>query len=478
MNPPNPTSAPPIRAEVDSVPPAKWWGGVVLEGNPPQRRFVFRWGRILGLVATIGLAGYLSLATALWGYYSIYKKIPGVNWIDVVVLPRFSRVQAAMGAHFYTEAKQLWEKQNYAQSIMIARAAVIKGPRNLEARLFLAESWQAVGRTDEALRTLKDGLDFSANDPRFQKALVELCLYAGRYQEVLKVLREDFPARGVRLLEGKDRTYQLAEIKAVFEAVGPAEAEAILASRAGLSDEPSAAPLLAGIDWELNRKEAAFERLRSTRERVAGDPAVQDAYIDIALRLGKVDEALSASVQFLNAFPNHLSAQLRFLETHASRKGESERPWIKECMRFLVQYQHTPAALGQLANLAAAQGWTDLAFLLYQNSLGENLNGFPFAVYYIGSLVKVGKYADADSAWHELTIRNASQLANAPYLEAMVDWGAGHESEALQLVDRLRGETENNRPKRKSLERLFRNLGFAKLADYLVASKAARTVAD
>ena len=477
MNPPNSTSTLPLRVEPTAY-PAKWWGGFVVDGNPPQRRLVIRWSRIVGLAVMLGLVGYLSLATALWGYYSIHRKIPGVSWIDVVVLPRFSRVHAAIGDHYYNQAKQLWEKQEYVQAVMTARAAVVKSPRNLEARLFLAQCWQPFGRTDEAIRALKDGLNYSAADPRLQKALLEICLGSGRYQEVLKLLREEFPAHGVRLLDGKDRTYQLAEVQSVLETAGPAEAEAIIHSRPGLSDDPSAVPLLATVDWELNRRQAAYDRLRTARERTPQDTAVQEAYIDMALRFGKAEEARSASTQFLSDFPNNLAAQLKFLEAHASRKGVDERLWVTECMRFLVQYQHVPAALARLANLAASHGWTDLAFLLYQNSLGENLTGFPFAVYYIGSLVKVGNYAAADAAWHELTIRNAPQLAAAPYLEAMVTWGSGHESEALQVVDRLRAETEGGRSRRKSLEQLFRDFGFDKMADILVASKQALAPAE
>jgi len=141
-------------------------------------------------------------------------------------------------------------------------------------------------------------------------------------------------------------------------------------------------------------------------------------------------------------------------------------------MRFLVQYRQTPAALAQLASLAATQGWADLAFLLYQNSLQENLSGFPFAIYYVGSLVKLGDYARAETIWRELLVRNSAQLAAAPYLEAMVAWGGGRESDAMQVIERLRRETENNGPRRRSLEQVFRSFGFPKLADQLVAAKS------
>jgi hypothetical protein len=333
-----------------------------------------------------------------------------------------------------------------------------------------------VARNEEALRTLRGGIQYHAADPQLQKALMEVCLRSGHYDDLLKLLRDELPRNGVRLLIGNNASFQLAEIQAVLETAGPAEAEKTASRYTGLPEIPGAAPVLSRIDWELNRRDAAFERLRIARERGAKDPtdsAVQDAYIDMALRMQKTDEARTAAQSFLTTYPNLVSAQLRFLETRASRKGIDQGPWLRECMRFLVQYRQTPAALGQLASLAATQGWTDLAFLLYQNSLQENLSGFPFAIYYVGSLVKAGDSAMAETVWRELLVRNSAQLAAASYLEAMVASGSGRESDAMQVIERLRRETENNPSRRHSLEGVFRAFGFQKLAEQLVAAKSA-----
>jgi tetratricopeptide (TPR) repeat protein len=472
-NPVVPTQT--FKNEAPSLPPAKWWGGFVVSGNPPQRRFVFKWGRISSVVVAFILICYFGLTTALWGYYSLYRKIPGVNWVDVVVLPRFSRVQAAIGDYYYNQAKQFWGKQDYMRGIMTARAAVQKAPDSLDARLFLAGCWLQVGRYEEALRTLRGGIQYNATDPQLQKALLEVCLRSAHYDDLLKLLRDELPRSGVRLLSGNNVSFQLAEIQAVLETAGPAEAETVVSHYAGLADTPGAAPVLSRIDWELNRHDAAFERLRIARERGAKDSTdatVQDAYIDMALRMQKTDEARAAAQTFLSTYPNLVVAQLRFLETRSSRAGLDQTPWLRECMRFLVQYRQTPAALGQLASLAATQGWTDLTFLLYQNSLQENLSGFPFAIYYVGSLVKSGDYATAETVWRELLVRNSAQLAAASYLEAMVAWGGGRESDAMQVIERLRRETENNRSRRRSLEQIFRSFGFPKLGDQLVAAKS------
>jgi tetratricopeptide (TPR) repeat protein len=407
---------------------------------------------------------YLAIATTLWGYYSFYRGIPGVALVDVIVLPRFSRVQAAIGAHYHAQAKQLWEQRDYVKSILTARAAVQKSPADLDARLFLARSWQQAGRFDEAVRTLAEGIAFHAANAVLHKALVETCLVTRRHNELLVILRDTLPAHGVRLLDGNDPSYALAEIRAVLETDGALAAEKISATRVSIVDLPAAAPLLSRIDWELDRRDAAIKRLVQARMSDPKDVGINDSYVEMLLRLGHSVEAREASASFLKAHPNLPMAQLRFLEAHNSRQGADRSLWTTECLRYIVQYQKTPGALERLASLAAPQGWTDLTYLLYQKSLQDNLNGFPFAIYYAASLVKTREFTRADAVWRELSSRNSAQLASGTYITAMIAWGVGNQSESLQILEVLRRETANEPRRRESLLQLFKDFGMPEVA--------------
>ncbi len=474
----NPTSAKPvpaIRVDPNALPPTKWWGRYVLEGNPPQRRFVLRWGRITTFLGSFGLACYIALVTALWGYYSISRHIPGVNWVDIAILPRFSRVQAAIGASYYSDAKAYWDKKNYVQAIFTARAAVQKAPSNLDARLFLAGCWLQVGRKEEAIRTLRDGVEFNADDPRLQQAAVQACLGTAHYQDLLKLLREDFPSRGVKLLERHDWVYELAEVRAVMETSGAGVASSSAAAYPELSTLPQAAPLIAQIDVELGRGQAALDKLRAVRDHNPNDAGVLEAYANIAKRTGNMDQAKEGARQFLAAFPRLVDAQICFLEMFGSRKGDDAKPWIAECMAFLEMHRTEPDPMARFASLAASQGWTDVTFLLYENSLQENLTGMPFAFYYAASLVKSGDVAGADATWHQLALRNGPQLATASYIEAMIAWAAGRQSEAMQILDGLRRETAGDPIRRRGLLSFFHDYGYPKIADELAKNVVQET---
>lgn len=467
MNPED--SKPSMRLDPAALPPPKWWGRYVLIGDPPERRFVILWRRIFIAIGAVSLFCYLSAATALWGYYSVHREIPGIHWVDVALPPRFSHVQDAIGTHYLVQAKEAWAKKDYGRGVVTAKAALVKSPGYLDARLFLAQCWIQAGRHVDAIRTLRDGIAFNASDTRLQAAIVDVCLVTNHYADLLAMLRTDFPAKGVRLLDGPDRAMQLAEVRSVLEVSGPAEADRIAASHPGLTDDPSAAPLLAQIDGQLGRKIQALERLRVAHERSPQDATIQYDYVSTALELGDEDLARTASEEFLKAYPGLVAAQLRFLEAHGERQGRDEAPWTAISLRYLVQHHREPEALSQLGSLAASKGWADIAFLLYENSLEENLTGFPFAIYYVASLVKTKEFQAADAVLRELSIRNGAQMQQSSYLAAMVDWGIGRESEAMQIVQQLRNETADDPHRRRSIEGVFRSFGFLKAADQLAA---------
>jgi tetratricopeptide (TPR) repeat protein len=461
-----------VRAEQVGLPPPKWWGQFVSDGNPPRRRFLIRWKRVLGVAACVLATTYLSLATALWGYYSFYRKVPGVRWADVAVLPRFSNVQAAIGAKYYSDAKDLWNTKQYGPAIFTARAAVLKSPGNLEARAFLSKCWRELGRVEDSLRTLQEGVRYSASDPRFQRLIIERCMETGRFTQTIKLLREDLPVQGVNLLERSDSQYRLIEVKAVFEAEGAPQAAQTAARYSELQSRPEAIPLLARIESAEGRGDDALRRLGDARKLYPSDEGILSTEADMAKGLGRLDEAKDAAQALMKAHPNSTAAQLCFIEMFGSRKGSEVGAWMASFMYFVRQHRHDPDAMAQLASLAASQGWADVDFLLYENSLHENLSGMPYAVYYAAGLLKSGDVAGADSVWHQLSITNSQQLDSASYVGAMIAQASGRDSEATQIIGRLRRDTANDPARRQTLETLFKEFGFPNLAAALGSNSA------
>jgi tetratricopeptide (TPR) repeat protein len=253
----------------------------------------------------------------------------------------------------------------------------------------------------------------------------------------------------------------------VLEISGSAAAEAVARRHPDLEDMPAAAPILSQIDWEMGRHQLAIDRLLRATKRDPGNFNVEDAYVGTELRMGKPDDARVAARQFLRTYPTKGAPQLHMLEAYGLRDGRDRDVWTTLCIRYLEQFRNDPAALGQLGSLAASNGWTDLAFVLYQESLQRSLDGFPFAIYYASSLVKAGDMAEADKVWNDLSIRNAAQLAEAPYVAAMVAWGSGRKSDAEPILASIRGQTVADLHRRRMIGDVFRSFGFAEMADRL-----------
>lgn len=454
---------------IRELPPPRWWGEYVVDNSPGGRRFVIHWRRILAVLASLGFVGYLSCATLLWGYYSFSRRVPGVHWIDVAVPGRFSRVESALAAFHNKQAQRLWLEKDYGAAILAARSAVAEDPCNIEARLYLADCWRRAGRFQEAVRVLRKGIEVDAGDSRLQFAVVQTCLDAGLYQDLLKALREDFPSHGAPLLDGSDPGFQLAEVRAVLEISGAAAAELVAKRHPGLAGVTAAAPTLSQIDWELGLKEIALDRLGRALERDPKNFNIQDARIETLLRMHRTKDAKDGARRFLGEFPGLATPQLRMLEAYGSRKGTDGAVWTSLCIRFLERYHRDAAAMSQLGSLAASNGWTDLAFVLYQDSLQQNLAGFPFAVYYASSLLKAGDMAAADEVWHDLSVHNAPEIVPASYVTAMVEWGNGRRSDAEPILDRIRRQTNTDQHTRRMIEDIFRSFGFVEMAERLGA---------
>ena len=434
-----------------------------------------RWRRfaIAGIASLILL--YLGAATALWAYYDLQRKVPGVHWIDIAVCTRFGRVQKAVGDHHLAEAKKLWQDGSYAKGLFLARAALSKSPHDTDARLFLAQCWEAVGRTEFAGRTLEEGLGDDSAELPLARALVTHYLVAGQYRELLALLRTKLPALGHQAVATDRVGFQQAEVQAVFETSGAEEADVLARQYPELGQLATAAPLLARIDFARGQPEAALKRLHEALDRTPSEPIIHDTLVDIAIKAGKTDEALKAAERFVESFPSLPEAELRLLEIHGSRTDADRGPWLQSCMRYLARFRQRPEALQQLADLAACRGWSDLAFLLYQNSVATGTKDRAFATYYIGSLLSHQDYERADAAWRDLTSQRSAQADSAPALAAMVAAGSGREGEALEHLERLRNDTASDTQRRGRLARLFRAFGFATLAEKLLQPNPAVT---
>lgn len=431
-----------------------------------------RWRRLLVVLGLAVLGLYLGAASALWAYYRFHRHIPDVHWHDIALVTRFGRVRQAVGAHQLGLARERWAAKDYAQGLFLGRSALAKDAANPEARHFVASCWRAAGRGALASRILEDGLGFDRPALPLARLLAETYLEGSRYGELLALLRVRLPALGRPVPDEQQNFFRLAELRAVLESEGAEAATAVAARWPELARLPAAAPLFARIALARGDAPAGLAMLRTALASQPENPSLHDALCETTLAAGLLDEARTVAEGFVAAFPSLPAAELRLLEAHGSRAAAAREPWLLSCMRYLARFRENPAALEQLAHLAARRGWSDLAFVLYQNAVATGANARPFAFSYVGSLVAAKQYARAGAVWTDLVAQKAVTADNAPALAAMIAFGTGREGEALEQVERLRTATRDDAPRRGRFVRVLREFGFASLADALAAAGA------
>jgi Tfp pilus assembly protein PilF len=138
-------------------------------------------------------------------------------------------------------------------------------------------------------------------------------------------------------------------------------------------------------------------------------------------------------------------------------------------MRYLAQFYRDQSTLEELANLAARQGWDDLAFVLYENSIAYGMRERNFAICYLGSLLTTRQYAKADLLWNEVQALKAGTSETLPLLAAMVAEGNGRASDAQERITAMRAATKAEPLARTRLAALLSDFGFPSLAEALLA---------
>lgn len=142
--------------------PGEWklglWG--TYERNPGSRlRDVVISGRgILRWIAGLTMAGYLAGATAL---YFWFEQRPNnfVTYTDTLLLPmRWSRIQELRGRGYIEEGLADLKTRHWADAHLKLRLGLSKYPRELRARLALANFYRLSEQRPLALQTLKEGL--------------------------------------------------------------------------------------------------------------------------------------------------------------------------------------------------------------------------------------------------------------------------------------------------------------------------------
>jgi hypothetical protein len=294
-------------------------------------------------------------------------------------------------ADYFTKlAMEAQDAGRQADVLRFAEVAVRCNPANAKSKLFYANFLHSIqGRTDDAIQTLRYGLEFLAIDDPLTKDYMEryfqLLQARERDQEVidqgLKLLRD-----GKQLAPNVKESLSLAVATSLYWTGRYPDAVAMVAGN-GLDNQPSGLLLKARALFEGGKTQESINLLEAKTSAFKGQArdAVLSQLARFHILLGKSKFALNVTQERISAdekapFPHIQKLQL------LDRLGLKE-DFDKELRLIFGNYSGNSSAMIALANFAAEKCYSDLTGAVETSAINNSLERAPFAALHLEALL-------------------------------------------------------------------------------------------
>lgn len=355
-----------------------------------------RWGRVLALLAFLGLSAWFSGAGALYFFFKLRHAYEEVSFPKMLVLPfRMDEHRLEMGNYHIRRGMELLEEREFRSAMHLLRVGIARSRANFEGRIVLAQIYeQGLRRPDIAIAVLREGLNYAAIEPRFMEpeylqTLFRLMLQNQYDDEVVELARKllaELPKDDPRAMFITLAASQAKIFRGHF-----AEAEALL-DEYGLSQSPDGFLLSAQIRWSRGQRNLAISILNRGLERF---PANDGLYATL-MRYYRENENWPVirrySVLRSSRFPEKPGPRIDLLFAYA-KTGDEDR--IPEEVELLLNDFELEEVLVPLARFAGETGRPELAERILKLSENTEINQAPLQLLTVESYLRADRFQDA-----------------------------------------------------------------------------------
>lgn len=349
--------------------------GFLKSGRNKNGEIVFRpvLGRVLALLLALGVAGWMSAALAVMIFVKEARDFDGGSYFDILFYPwRGEAYQAAWGDEYIERGMELLEQGDFQEGLHLVRVGHSKSPANIEGRMLLADFHNARGRPDVAAKLLREGLPYGRDDMDYLRTTFRLLIANQEDGKVQEIAEELLPDEAV--VTPLNQITALAAATAQFHRGGYDQAEDLLV-RYELTENPEGRILLARLDWERGRKQAALDRLQALSDQFTDQEEVYMLLTHYYRELG--DHAKAHSYAVMRQINNPLAAAPRIALLHSHHQMGNDEKAERQADRLLSDFSNDRAALVQLGEFAANIGDVELSRRVFR---AADKGGFPLDV--------------------------------------------------------------------------------------------------
>jgi tetratricopeptide (TPR) repeat protein len=317
-------------------------------------------------------------------------------------------------------------------ALRLAQVAVRCNPGSAKSKLFFANFLHTIaGRTDDAIQTLRHGLEFLPVDDPLTKDYLE------RYFQLLQARERDQEVidDGLRLLNNtKNISSSMREVISLSAATslywtGKYPDAVNLINTSGLDKNPSGLLLKARALFEGGKTREAVSLLESKSSSFKG--AARDAVLSQLTRyhilLGQNRIALAVNQERIETDETAFFPQIQKL--HLLDRIGIKEDFDKQLQLVFTRYAANSAAMLALANFAAEKGYSELTGAIAIAADQQGFERVTFAVLHLEALVKGPDPSRAITQYQQIVAADRTYFrAKEPLVMALL--GIAHHARA------------------------------------------------
>jgi thioredoxin-like negative regulator of GroEL len=430
------------------------------------------WGKLCCLTLALGIAGYLSLVSAVYVYVKYVRGVHQTTYGDLLIPSRWAHQRVVQGNYYIAVAEQEIRDGKPLEALHHLRVGVAKSPGNVQGRLLLARLLASANRFDLAQQVLLDGLPALNSDPSYLQSLFGFLLQQQLDDLTLKISRELLARESPR--SERAGIIALAAASACYFRGNYDQAEDFLTANR-LDQSYDGRLLLGQIDWERGYRELAVFRLTSLSTQY---PANEGASVQLSAwlrELGRNDEFRRLALTRQIANPQSQTSRIDLL--YALRNDGETAKIARETAAILREFSRDHSVLVALADYAANTGDAELARQIYDHCKSLGLPWEAPAFLTVESLVVRRDYRGALDLTRDL-LKEHPEWAKRYYalfnsLQAVAYYGLGDAASAQLYLANFLGQADLRADNLLAVARRFSNVGARAQARQVLAQASA-----
>ncbi len=395
MKPTNRTHTPILREK-----PILLGYAVQRKGADGRIEIAIRWGRLVGTLFALFIAGWLLTASTLFFFFKYKKEFEEVSFSGMLTLPfRMDAHREEMGNYHIKKGLTEIKAGNYRDALRLLRLGVSRAPSNLEGRRVLAEFYElAIKRPDIAADLMIKGLDKGGiEDIDYIKQTLRMLLRHQMDSEIQEISDTYLPNEAE--LTDINRTLAFGAANANYLRGNYDRADDYLLTY-NLIESLEGLLLSSQISWDRGNKLSAISKMEESLRKYPNSEPLLMQLSRYHRELGQIDEARRYAILRNVADPLSAAPRLELLYIY-NKSGDTERE-ERETQRMLQQFREDQQALQALANFAADTGNIELARRTYEEALENEFSIEAFALLLIEAHLVDKDYEGALSFTEEL----------------------------------------------------------------------------